>query len=769
MGLVACWAPAAGVSAATAAGAAESRPATAAPCGIVENAGQIAAPVLGTASCGAATLYFTHGAVVLDFPGETHAIRMEFEGARPSARIELLGQQGTRRHYFHGADPRRWRPDVRSFDEIVYRDLWPGIDLRFEPRAGQLLYEILPLPGVDPAAARLGFQGADRIVRDGERTTLTLPARDIVDVPLGDMPLGDGGMTRSLRWSAEDVGSVAREDPSTILWSTLVGGGDNEYSHALTLDAAGNPIVSGYTRSSNFPTTPGAYDRTHSGDYDVFVAKLDADGSRLIWATFLGGNQEDRCFGVFPDPQGNVYLAGLTYSPDFPTTPLAHDRTLGGARDAFAAKLNSSGSALWWSTYLGGTGQERVWDLELASNNELIVAGETFSSNFPTTPAAFDTTANGGADGFVTRFDPNGQSLVWSTYIGGSSNEEITFLAMMPGERLVGCGDSASPNYPTTPGAFDETHNGLQDCIVSIFDAATGALTASTFLGGPRPEWGNVVAVDGAGRPVVTGSTESDNFPTTPGCYDSTYNGDKDLFVCKLDAAAAGLVWSTYLGGGSTDDPFALAIDASDSPYLSGSVASFDYPTTLDGYDRTYGGNNDAFLTRLSADGDSLLWSSFLGGTLGEAGWELVIDPSSDPVLTGPTRSPDFPTTAGAYDQVHDGQNDVFLMRLRPAGLTAVDASQGTGRGILRAGPNPFHRNVEIGVDLVRPARVGLRVLDLRGRVVTPLLDRPLGGGAHTLTWNGRDTRGRGVPSGVYWLELRTGGTVERRKIIAIR
>jgi hypothetical protein len=549
-----------------------------------------------------------------------------------------------------------------------------------------------------------------------------------------------------------------------------VGGGDNEYPHALTLDAAGNPIVAGYTRSGNFPTTPGAYDRTQSGSYDAFIAKLDTEGTSLIWGTFLGGNQEDRCFGVALDSQGNVYVAGLTYSPDFPTTGLAHDRILGGTRDAFAAKLNSSGSALWWSTYLGGSGLERVWDLELASNNEMIVSGETFSTNFPTTPGAFDSTANGSSDAFVTRFDAGGQHLVWSTYIGGSIDDQITFLAMGPGDRLVGVGNSGSMNYPATPGAFDETANGGEDCIVSIFDATTGALLSSTFLGGPGAEWGNVVDVDGAGQPVVTGSTTSGTFPTTEGCYDPTYNGDRDLFVSKLDAAATSLVWSTFLGGGAIDEPFALALDAAGSPYLSGSVASFDYPTTPDAYDRTYAGNNDAFLTRLGPDGDAILWSSFIGGTQGDGGWELVIDPSGDPILTGPTRSPDFPTTAGAYDRIHGGQNDVFLMHFHPAGLTAVDDGVALPDPRVRtARPNPFHGRLEVEVDLPGGGDLDLLVVDLQGRAVAALQKGPLPAGLHRLVWDGRDARGRPIPSGAYWLRLQQGASVDHRKVIRLR
>jgi len=754
-------------------------------CGMIENRGQLAGAVRYYASTGGRTVYFTNDAVAIDLPMLRQSVWMRFEGASPLPRIEPRGERETRLHYFEGNHPDHWRSNIKVYDEIVYRDVWPGIDLRFRLETGGLRYESIAAPGADRSRARFHFEGADRVTpcADGS-IRLDVQAAALVDVPASSE--GAGGL---LRWSGDDSGGLAGADPAApseptgipnnpnaIVWSTFIGGGDSDYGHGMTIDSHGNPVITGYSRSDDFPTTPGAYQRTHSGSYDVAVVKLNPAGSGILWATFLGGTEEDRAFTVVLDDADNPVVGGLTYSPDFPTTPWAYDRTLGGGRDAFVAKLNSTGSVLMWSTYLGGQSPDRIWDLVLDAQDRPIVAGETYSRDFPTTPGAFDTTVNLPPDGFLTKLDAAGSRLVWSTCLGGNADDQITRVVLGPGQILIVSGNTASSDFPTTPGVFDRTFHGSEDCFVTAFDPSGGSLLYSTFLGGSEEDMGNALAADSSGEVVVAGSTTSHDFPVTAGAYDTTHNGYKDIFVSRLDATASRLIWSTYVGGLAADEAFAVLLDRQACPVLTGSVESFDFPTTSDAFDRTYHGFGDAFLTRLDPTGSRLLWSSYLGGSDLDGGWEMTLSQTGNVIVTGPSRSPDFPTTNGAYDRTMNGVKDIFVTCFDGIGPTvSIDhpdngqpaSSHGLWLGAL---PNPFSGPLQVRIDLGRSAgSATLLALDGSGRVVARIRRGFQPAGTHRILWDGRDARGRPVPPGVYWLRLQTGGAIVQQKVVCVR
>jgi len=358
--------------------------------GFIENRGQVDESVRYYAAGSRGTVYLTAAAVVFDLKEEVRreeadlalgrrdpfpdqetvepltrrgfALWLRFEGANPSPSVEARDELTTRYNYFLGDDPDRWRTDVPVHAEIVYRDLWPGIDLVYRHEGGRITYEIVVAPGADPRSARFVWEGAESgTVREDGSWSVATPVGSIVDL----RPVG-GSACGSLVWDDAAVGSgetfrgrsAPDRDGSSLVWGSFLGGSSYDRGDAVTLDPLGNVLVTGRTYSSDFPTTPGAYDETlNSSVFDVFVTKLDASGSALLWSTFLGGSDEDYGYGIAVDPSLTPVVMGWTGSSDFPTTPGAYDQSY-GVRDAFVAKLDASGSALLWSTFLGGS----TWD-----------------------------------------------------------------------------------------------------------------------------------------------------------------------------------------------------------------------------------------------------------------------------------------------------------------------------------------------------------------------------------------------------------------------
>jgi formylglycine-generating enzyme required for sulfatase activity len=410
--------------------------------------------------------------------------------------------------------------------------------------------------------------------------------------------------------------------------------------------------VTGATASSNFPTTPGAADTTYNGSTEVFVTKLNATGSGLLYSTYLGASIDEWGFGIAVDAAGNAYVAGGTYSSDFPTTAGAADTTYNGSRDAFVAKLNASGSGLVYSTFLGGSGEEHAEGVKVDGAGNAYVTGGTFSSDFPTTASAADTTNNGSKDVFVAKFNASGSALACSTYLGGSAYEEAYGIALDAAGNVYVTGRTASSNFPTTAGAVDGTSNGSDDAFVAKLSTGGSVLEYSTYLGGSSSDSGYGIAVDGAGNACVTGRTASSNFPTTAGAVDGTSNGSNDAFVAKLNTSGSVLEYSTYLGGSASDWGHGIAIDLAGNAYVTGYTASSNFPTTASAADTSYNGGGDVFVAKIAGvgqpvpgeirgtkfddrDGDGVQDA----GEPGLSGWTIYLDRNNNGQLDTGERS----------------------------------------------------------------------------------------------------------------------------------
>jgi len=390
----------------------------------------------------------------------------------------------------------------------------------------------------------------------------------------------------------------------------------------------------------------------------------------LEWSTFLGGAGHDFAYGVALDSAGSVYVVGDTASAAFPTTAGSFSTSMSGGSDAYVAKVNSSGTALLYATFIGGSGSGADYGRAVAVDGAgcAYVAGHTACPDFPTTAGALDTTYNGGVDAYVAKLSASGATLLYSTFVGGSNYEEGLSLALDASGNALVAGFTYSPDFPTTPGAYDTSFGGVSDAYVAKLDAAGAAFVYSTVVGAGGYEEALDVALDGSGNAVIVGFTKSNDFPTTPGAFDTTRSGLADIVVAKVDPSGSSLLYSTFLGGSSDDYGLRVAADAAGNAWITGFTYSGNFPVTAGAYDTSHNGWSDAVVAELNASGTALVYATFLGGGGDDHGSALTVDPAGNAYVTGYTSSTNFPTTSGAFDTALGGTYDAFASVVAAAG-----------------------------------------------------------------------------------------------------
>ncbi|GAA1276410.1 DUF7948 domain-containing protein [Arthrobacter pascens] len=664
------------------------------PLSFVPNAGQTDQSVRYYAQGSGFSFFFTQDKAVLSFAkGERgQALELHFLGSSPAASLETGNSApGTVNYLTAGGS----HTNLPTYQQLTYRELWPGIDMVFAGRDGSLKYEFHLAPGADPSNIRLGYSGANGL-------SLSPDGAMLIDTPLGALrdssPTSyqtiDGNQAAvESRYALEGhsygfaLGSYDRSqalviDPA-LAYSTFLGGTADDRGLGVAVDTAGNAYVTGVTTSTDFPTTAGAFDTAANGGADVFVTKLNPTGTALVYSTYLGGTSTDNGQAIAVDAMGNAYVTGQTTSSNFPTTPGAFDTAANGGVDAYVTKLNATGTGLVYSTYLGGGASDTGFGIAVDVAGSAHVTGTTPGFGFPTTLGAFDTSPSGG-DAFVTKLNPTGAGLVYSTFVGGTSGEEAHAVALdVTGSAYV-TGQTISSDFPTTAGASDTTLDGLDDAFVSKLDTTGSALIYSTYLGGSGGagalEAGFGIAVDVSGA-YVTGMTNSSDFPTTAGAFDTTLGGVEDGFVTKVNLAGSGLSYSTFLGGASSDRGEGIAVDTTGGAFVTGRTNSVGFPTTTGTFQTTYGGGaNDAFLSKLNTTGTALADSTFLGSAADDRGLGIALDTAGSAYITGQTASLNFPTTPGAFDTTQNGSDDAFVAKFSfgpgaPATLTLAPAA----------------------------------------------------------------------------------------------
>jgi len=349
-----------------------------------------------------------------------------------------------------------------------------------------------------------------------------------------DFPATAGAYDPSQNGLEDAFVSKLNSSLTALQASTLLGGNGNDSGNSIVADNSGNIYIMGSTSSSDFPATSGAYDPSQNGLEDAFLSKLNGSLSTLLASTFLGGSNDDSGNSIGIDNSGNVYVTGSTKSSNYPTTSGAYDRTYNSNDDVFVSKLNVSLGTLLASTFLGGSSNDSGNSVAIDDSGSVYVTGSTSSSSFPKTSGALDTSYNGAGDVFVSKLSAGLSSLSGSTFFGGSKADSGNSIVIDGLGNICLTGATSSANFPTTPGSFDTFHNGSEDVFVSKVDGSLGFLLASTFLGWSYADSGNSIVIGSSGNVYVIGLTFSSSFPRTSGAYDTSYNGQGDVFISKL-------------------------------------------------------------------------------------------------------------------------------------------------------------------------------------------------------------------------------------------
>jgi len=633
------------------------------------------------------------------------AVKLDFVNANPNVRP--IGQEKTEAviSYFKGTQD-QWHAGLPTYASIIYPDLWPGIDLVYYGTANQLKYEFIVHPGADPNQIRLAYRGAvDVTLNAAGQLQVTTPLGGFTDdTPMAYQEMDGQRVPVPMAYQTSEVSETsdvsalhaARStlygfsvgpydparplilDPAIIVYCGYIGGSDYDWGASIAVDGAGNAYVTGvtYSTEASFPVIGGP-DLTFDGGYDAFVAKVNAAGTGLVYAGYIGGNDNDRGFGIAVDGAGNAYVTGYTCSTEasFPVTGGPDLTYNGGGCDAFVAKVNAAGTGLVYAGYIGGNGSDEGFGIAVDGAGNAYVTGDTYSTEatFPVAvgPDLTFNSVSGYRDAFVAKVNAVGTGLVYAGYIGGDGDDLGYGIAVDGAGNAYITGHTASTEaiFPVTVGP-DLSYNGSWDAFVAKVNAAGTSLVYAGYIGGNDNDKGYGIAVDGAGNAYVTGltlSTEA-SFPVTSG-PDLTYNGGyDDAFVAKVNAAGTSLVYCGYIGRNGNDEGLGIAVDGAGNAYVTGGTGSTEasFPV-IGGPDLTYNGDGDAFVAKVRADGAGLVYAGYIGGNDGDAGCGIAVDGAGNAYVTGLTSSTEasFPVTGGP-DLTYNGgtYGDAFVAKV---------------------------------------------------------------------------------------------------------
>jgi hypothetical protein len=571
------------------------------------------------------TIFFTHNEAVMLLkrapkrtPGqpqpetEQAVVRMNLAGANQLPSAQGLDPLPGVSNYYLGNDPSRWRTGVPQYGKLLLSEVYRGVDLLCYGTDRNLEYDFVVAPGADPGQVRLDWDGVDKLALNG-----------------------DGDLT--LRTS---VGEIVQKRPRVY-----------QQTAAGRVEVAAKYVI-GPNRQVTFALA--RYNRHQPLIIDP----------QLIYSTYLGGNSFDYAYAIATDSSSSTYVAGATSSATFPlVSPI---KTTNASQDAFVTKFSPAGDTLLYSTYVGGGGNETAYAIAVDSSGATYITGDTSSDNFPVQSPYQSLLGGGFWDAFVVKLTPAG-ALSYSTYLGGNGLDEGHGIAVDSfGDAFV-AGFTASTNFPLQS-PIQNKNKGIYNSFVTELSPTGNSLVYSTYLGGSQEDQARALALDSSGSVYVTGTTDSSDFPTVS-AFQPTYKF-ADIFVTKLSPAGTSLEYSTYLGGSGEENAYGIAVDSAGSAYVTGDTASMDFPV-VGAYQPNLASNNyDVFITKLAPTGDSLVYSTYFGGTGTDQGYAIAVDNSGAAYVAGWTNSADFPTLKAV--QTAQGGDDAFVFKLSEDGATLV-------------------------------------------------------------------------------------------------
>ena len=647
-------------------------------------------------------------------------VRMSLVGANAYAAAHEEDEQITKTNYFIGNDPAKWRTDIANYGRVRYAGIYPGIDLVYYGNQSRLEHDFVVAPGADPAHIRLSFNGAKRTRIDPATGDIILRTREgeirlLKPVSYQESDGHRAAVSSSYKLFSDNrigfhVASYNHTQPLVIdpilVYSTYLGGSglastgryssaEGDQGNGIAVDSNGDAYIVGTTYSSNFPVTNGAlqpqnYALQTDNSSTVFVSELNPSGTALVSSTYLGGTNSDAGYGIALDSSSNIYVTGVTHSVDFPITCGAFQSVSPAQSTSnpsgFVVKLGPSGSALIYATFLGADGGDVPQTIAVDSAGDAFIAGYTGSTGFPTTEGALQTSLAGTvANGFVSKLNPSGSALAYSTYLGGGGTEKagdyINAIAIdSQGDAYV-TGSTASSDFPVTKSALQSSALGSPTAFVTEINPAGSDEVYSSYLGGSSGDSAQAIAIDSGGSIYVAGNTNSGDFPLTEGVLEGASTGIAKYvaaygqfgFITKLNPSTPAMVYSTYVEGQGTSIS-ALAVDGAGNAYLTGTapVPSANimggFETTPDALPAPANQGNAPFLVKLNPSAGALQYATFIGGSSIDNPLALAIDGSGSAYLTGLATSSNFPTTAQALQATNNataaGTSNAFVAKL---------------------------------------------------------------------------------------------------------
>jgi len=621
------------------------------------------------------------------------SLTLRFLDTCPDAVIEGGDLLPWRSHFFIGRDPGHWMTDVPNYSTLLVKSLYPGIDLIYKIQSGRIKYEFVVSPGADPELIRFTYDGASPVfINTDQRLALTTPAGCVYEnapyayqikggtesrVPAGfvlSRPASSGTYEISFHPMTYDTAFHLVIDPE-LVFSTYLGGLDNEQFGDITVNDRGDIFITGMTTSVTFPVTPGSYQDSVSlpPDYPyaheiylAFLTKLTADGKTPVFSTYLGGlSYQTQGEAVAVDGGGNIYVAGWTRDSGFPVTEDAFQTLLNNEStisDAFVTKLNPAGSTLVYSTFIGGSGDDAAECLCVDAAGNAWTGGSTESDDFPASASAYQDAPAGlqtdrPRNGFVLMLDAAGHERLFATYFGGNGNDIVRDVHLAGSGYLDLLLQTDSDDLPVFTGTLAVRFHGDNDIYIARMNAVGSALLTGTYLGGQADDYASAMVVDPDGNYYIAGATESPDFPVTDDALD-TLCESRDAFVASVASDLKSIRYATLIGGEGLDSGSDLALAPNGDCYVAGITFSNDFPVTPDALypERNpfhYGQQNecsDGFLLGLDIAKSSLFFSSFWGGERNDRCGGVALDHDEYLVIAGETESDHFPITDGAFD-----------------------------------------------------------------------------------------------------------------------